>query len=290
MTDTNEASQDRVEIREAVVKAAFAWKDGWRFCDAKFDQLSDKFQGIILDNLGNHPLGDYVYSDDCACQIDERESANCGCICHKKSREFAEQVLEMLIPQPTPPATVAGPTHPNGVPMGKPWSEVKANLLKDPEVKAEYDKLTVAEGSEELLPIRRLGAQGSYNALREFARTLTAKTRELEAQESSYRLGTGHAAGILQSMIENFVYAAIKTGVNQEYHRHAAIPKEEVERAIGDNEPEETDPSAGLEPEDIPPSHVFDVSAQIRNQFRSEIRSKLGLDTANNANTGGGDE
>jgi hypothetical protein len=74
---------------------------------------------------------------------------------------------------------------------------------------------TVAEGSEELLPIRRLGAQGSYNALREFARTLTTKARELEAQESSHRLGTGHAAGILQSMIENFVYAAIKTGVKQ---------------------------------------------------------------------------
>jgi hypothetical protein len=68
--------------------------------------------------------------------------------------------------------------------------------------------------------------------------------------------------------------------------RSTAIPKEEVERAIGVAETEELDPKAGLEPEDIPPSQVFDVSAQIRNQFRSEIRSSLGLGTTNNANTG----
>jgi hypothetical protein len=137
--------------------------------------------------------------------------------------------------------------------MGKPWSEVKANLLKDPEVKAEYDRLTVAEGSEPTRSLKtvlsmHVGAEDLMLFYTDGASESIALSKKCQRER--------------QEQTDSFVDAI----------RSTAIPKEEVERAIGDNEPEETDPSAGLEPEDIPPSHVFDVSAQIRNQFRSWSR------------------
>jgi hypothetical protein len=165
---------------------------------------------------------------------------------------------------PSSPATVAEPTHPNGVPMGKPWSEVKANLLKDPEVKAEYDRLTVAEGSEPTRSLKtvlsmHVGAEDLMLFYTDGASEPIALSKKCQRER--------------QEQTDSFVDAI----------RSTAIPKEEVERAIGEEESFIYDQDTHEESPKV-------VRADSRNELRAEIRSKLGLGTTNNANTGGGDE
>lgn len=83
----------KTQAEEAIVKAVYAWADGWRFCDEKLaDAKWAKKLGVYEPSL--------VYSDDCACQIDATPSSKCGCICHKKSKEFAKlattQILSLI--------------------------------------------------------------------------------------------------------------------------------------------------------------------------------------------------
>jgi len=89
-------------IRQAVVSSVYEWQDGWRFCDEQYSPKTDEeFKKLHTNHNGNRPIGNLVYSDDCACQIDGEEFLRgtdypCGCICHKKSREFAEIVIKNL--------------------------------------------------------------------------------------------------------------------------------------------------------------------------------------------------
>lgn len=89
--------QLRQEIERVLAGSVYEWREGWRFCDEKYDDFTDAFKKLVVDKLGNHPLGDYVYSDDCACQIDAAPSPDCGCICHQKTVEFAKQASEPLL-------------------------------------------------------------------------------------------------------------------------------------------------------------------------------------------------
>lgn len=90
------------EIEEAIISSAYKWKDGWRFCDEQYSPKTDEeFKRLNTNANGNRPIGNLVYSDDCACQIDGEEffrdtALSCGCICHKKSREFAAVVINIL--------------------------------------------------------------------------------------------------------------------------------------------------------------------------------------------------
>jgi hypothetical protein len=59
-----------------------------------------------------------------------------------------------------------------------------------------------------------------HNALHQFASTLTTRAQELSESERTYQIASGQATAILTSMIENFVYAAVKTIEGQRYERY----------------------------------------------------------------------
>lgn len=54
-----------------------------------------------------------------------------------------------------------------------------------------------------------------YQALKEFAATLTERARELDQKEREYLIVPGQSAEILQSMIENFVYTVIQLEIKR---------------------------------------------------------------------------
>jgi hypothetical protein len=86
-------------------------------------------------------------------------------------------------------------------------------------------QLAMPDKESELEQIKALGKDGTLDGLHQFASTLTARAKELQALEASYNIGRGQATEILHSMIESFVYAAIRTGVNREYNRHDVVPR-----------------------------------------------------------------
>jgi hypothetical protein len=83
----------------------------------------------------------------------------------------------------------------------------------------------MSSGKDDLLEIKAIGKEGTYDALYQFASTLTTKVRELEASNRRYEIGSNQVTTILHSMIESFVHAAVRTGVAQEYNRFDVIPK-----------------------------------------------------------------
>lgn len=86
------------------------------------------------------------------------------------------------------------------------------------------------QADEELLQIEALGKEGTHNALYQFALSLTLRAEELELKERNHEIMPEEATEILHMMVQSFVFAAIRTGVNQEYNRHDATPNHLVEQ------------------------------------------------------------
>jgi hypothetical protein len=120
---------------------------------------------------------------------------------------------------------------------------------------------TVAEGSEEL---------------DDYSRVLDILVRGIEERKIEiYKPNPGKTVPSLS--IDNTLAHELAGLVQQA--RSTAIPKEEVERAIGEDEVADSYDSTFIE-----------ISKEERNRLRAEIRSKLGLGTTNNANKENTDE
>ena len=71
--------------------------NGWKLCSTRADKFTDKFKTIVLDKLGNHPLGDYEYIDDCACMLNwGLDTDGCGCECHKEVNYYTKEILSLF--------------------------------------------------------------------------------------------------------------------------------------------------------------------------------------------------
>jgi hypothetical protein len=100
------STQTPEKLADLIQEAMYEWSDGWRFCATRADQFTDKHKAMIMDELGNHPLGNYVYHDDCACMLDWNYKGtwegsyggtnSCGCECHKKTMELAQVIVAKL--------------------------------------------------------------------------------------------------------------------------------------------------------------------------------------------------
>lgn len=71
--------------------------EGWKFCSSRADTLSEKFRGIVLDELGNHPIGNYELIDDCACMLSAAPSETCGCECHRTIEKLKQTILSNMV-------------------------------------------------------------------------------------------------------------------------------------------------------------------------------------------------
>lgn len=88
-------------VKEQIAQIFFNAPNGWKLCSSKANDLSDKFREIILDNLGNHFLGDYEYIDDCACQLDGGlghfgNKYKCNCACHNEVKYYTEKIENFI--------------------------------------------------------------------------------------------------------------------------------------------------------------------------------------------------
>ena len=86
------------ETERQIRKMFYASPNGWKLCSSKADEVfTSKFKQIVLDKLGNHPLGDYEYIDDCACMLNwGLDSDSCGCECHKEVDYYISELKQIL--------------------------------------------------------------------------------------------------------------------------------------------------------------------------------------------------
>jgi hypothetical protein len=138
---------------------------------------------------------------------------------------------------------------------------------------------TVAEGSEDShIKIKPLGTKDEPEILVALAHEMDVMLAELRVSKIKFDGRLGDPKAVLKRGVMRLVSHRLERDYTP---RSTAIPKEEVERAIGVDEDYYDDTGC------VPVANENNNRRlRGRNKLRAEIRSKLGLGTTNNANTG----
>ena len=88
---------NKKELEKEIQEMFFLAPNGWKLCSIKADKFTDEFRKIVMDKLGNHPMGEYEYINDCACQLDGGLGhGTCGCECHKEIDYCTKKIMSIV--------------------------------------------------------------------------------------------------------------------------------------------------------------------------------------------------